>query len=585
MATIALDVEIYKDYFLVCMKDVRNGKTHHFEWYEGKHLQRQQLRDMLKRNKVITFNGMKFDMPLINYALQDKTTIADVKSASDAIIVHDQPYWTLGLSQFEKCDHVDLMEVAPGRSGLKQYGGRMHCEKLQDLPIAPDASITPDDRALMREYCYNDLDLTIALYNRLLPQLELRQKMTEEYGTDLRSKSDAQIAEAVIKAKLQEAGAVPRKPAVNTKKTFKYYPPAFIHFSTPALRLTLDMIASLEFSLDKSGAPKCPALENHKVTIGNSVYRMGIGGLHSSEQSTAHYSDENVVLIDRDVASYYPMIILNCGLYPKHLGEEFLTVYRSIVDRRLEAKRNKDTVTADALKITINGSFGKFGSQYSVLYSPELLIQTTVTGQLSLLMLIEWLESVGIPVVSANTDGIVIKCPRHKLDELSGVIWLWEFFTGFVTEETRYKALYSRDVNNYIAIKEGGGVKTKGAYASTNLMKSPVGEVCTLAVTEYLENGADIAATIFSCADITKFVTIRQVKGGAQYKGRPIGKVVRWYYGRGATDAIHYISNGNKVATSDGAIPVMELPDTLPKDIDYHRYIKMATATLADLGL
>ena len=39
-------------------------------------------------------------------------------------------------------------------------------------------------------------------------------------------------------------------------------------------------------------------------------------------------------------------------------------------------------------KIQINGSFGKLGSKYSLLYAPDLLLQTTITGQLALLMLI-----------------------------------------------------------------------------------------------------------------------------------------------------------------------------------------------------
>ncbi|MEG7688959.1 hypothetical protein U2044_15310, partial [Listeria monocytogenes] len=76
----------------------------------------------------------------------------------------------------------------------------------------------------------------------------------------------------------------------------------------------------------------------------------------------------------------------------------------------------EDATTMDGGgKIMINGTFGKTGSQYSVLFAPTMLIQTTITGQLSILMLIEWHEHYGIPVISANTDGIVINCPRDKL--------------------------------------------------------------------------------------------------------------------------------------------------------------------------
>lgn len=103
-------------------------------------------------------------------------------------------------------------------------------------------------------------------------------------------------------------------------------------------------------------------------------------------------------------------------------------------------------------KLQINGTFGKTGSPYSVLFAPEMLIQTTMTGQLLLLMLIEWHEAYGIPVVSANTDGIVIYCHRDKLSLSEALIAEWENRTGLEMETTEYKSLHSKDVNNYIAI-------------------------------------------------------------------------------------------------------------------------------------
>ena len=117
----------------------------------------------------------------------------------------------------------------------------------------------------------------------------------------------------------------------------------------------------------------------------------GIGGLHSQEKSISVVSNETHVMRNADFASYYPFIILNQGLYPKHLGTKFLSVYRSIVETRLRAKADGNKLIAESLKITINGSFGKLGSKYSKLYSPNLMLATTITGQLTLLMLIEQL--------------------------------------------------------------------------------------------------------------------------------------------------------------------------------------------------
>ena len=156
-------------------------------------------------------------------------------------------------------------------------------------------------------------------------------------------------------------------------------------------------------------------------------------------------------------------------LYPSHIGSDFLTVYKGLVDKRIKAKREGNKVVNEALKVTINGSFGKFGSRWSALYGPNLLIQTTVTGQLSLLMLIEALELSGISVVSANTDGIVIYCHKRNQAVLNQIVGDWEAATGFNTEETEYTAIYSRDINNYLAIKSDGSYKAKGAYADADL--------------------------------------------------------------------------------------------------------------------
>ena len=106
-------------------------------------------------------------------------------------------------------------------------------------------------------------------------------------------------------------------------------------------------------------------------------------------------------------------------------------------------------------------------------------------------------------------------------------------------------------------------------------MKNTVNTICIEAVINLLTKGIDIEDTILTCRDITKFLTVRTVQGGGEYKGEYLGKVVRWYYGHG-DEPIRYKKNGNKVAKSDGAIPCMDLPDKFPKDLNYERYLQEA---------
>lgn len=587
--TAVFDTECYINYWLLMFRDVQTGRQIEFEMHDHDDLDAELIKRILQKYRLVSFNGNNYDMPMIAYALAGATT-SQLKEASDRIIVGGLRPW-----QFEdyysvkipRVDHVDLIEVAPGQGSLKTYGGRLHSRKLQDLPIEPSAVIAPEHSELLRTYCGNDLVTTQDLLTKLTPQIELRERMSKEYGQDLRSKSDAQIAEAVIKAGVAKAsGQRVERPVVAPGTVFRYRAPPFLFNAGAQVEEVVRMVCNAEFVVSDTGKVEMPKeLASAKIKIGQSVYRMGIGGLHSSEQRTAHFADEQTMLIDRDVASYYPAIILGTGLQPAHMGRHFTNVYRKIVEDRLAAKKAGDKVTADALKITINGSFGKFGSKWSNLYSPDLMIQTTLTGQLALLMLIERIESYLIPVVSANTDGIVIKCPTVKAYVLDSLVSEWEQLTGFVTEDTEYAALYSRDVNNFIATKLDGGYKAKGAYAETGLMKNPANAICVDAVAALLTQGTPVERTIRGCTDVRKFLTLRKVNGGAlDADGTPIGKVVRWYYARGMAGHFSYATNGNKVPRSDGAKPLMELPDEFPADVDFGWYIGESLNMLSDIG-
>lgn len=289
---------------------------------------------------------------------------------------------------------------------------------------------------------------------------------------------------------------------------------------------------------------------------------------------------------------------------------------RAEIEARLRVLREEhkiQKVMNEGGKLSANGSFGKLGSPYSVLSAPRLMITVTLTGQLSLLMLIERVELAGFSVVSGNTDGIVIKCPTDRKEELDAIILGWEQDTGFGTEEAQYRALYAASVNNYFAVKVGGGVKRKGHYAKSGLdeKKNPTEDICADAVAAFLEKGTPISKTIRECRDIRKFLTVRNVTGGAIYGVKEVeferisektgkvlkpgtkfddseavylGKAVRFYRSTESIGALHYKDSLNKVPKSDGCKPLMELPDEFPRDVDFGSYIKAAREMLYDIG-
>lgn len=587
------DIEIFPNYFLAAFMSMDTGKAWYVETQSALGIsQSAWLRWVLHSFEIITFNGRNFDVPLLALALAG-CTCGEIHHACKMIIQQEIKPWqvlkTFKVDELE-INHIDLIEVCPLSGSLKIYGGRLHVPKMQDLPFNPEISLSPDQVAILRWYCINDLTTTAFVAANLDEQITVRRGMSEKYDVDLRSKSDAQIAEAVIKAELRRLnGWEPDRPEIEPGTSYMYHVPPFVSFQTPAMQAALDAVRRARFIVGESGAVETPPeLAELEIALGGGVYRMGIGGLHSSEKCIAHKADETFKLVDRDVASYYPSIILNQKLYPLHLGFDFLTVYQTIVARRLAAKRSGNKIEADMLKITINGSFGKFGSKWSALYAPDLLIQVTITGQLALLMMIESLEMNGVEVCSANTDGIVMRYPRIMEETVARVVADWERRTNFETEETEYAALYCRDVNNYIAIKPDGKSKTKGAYnipeGIFRFHKNPTSAICVEAAIAYLAKGTPVAETVWNCRDVRKFLTVRAVKGGAVKDGIFLGKAIRWYYGTGTGGEIIYAASGNKVPQSDGAKPAMEMPATFPDDVDFARYEAEAVEILREIS-
>lgn len=588
------DIECYPNYFIVVFKSAQSGKIVKFEESPNESINVSKLGWMLVNFTIIGFNSNNYDCPIVCLALRGWKAQALYAASINLICgMALRDFCKEYVIKLDVFNSIDLIEVVPLKGSLKLYTGRIHCQRMQSLPYDPHEHLSELQAKAVFRYCCNDLDNTELLHTELKPHLALREKMSAEYGIDLRSKSDAQVAEHCICAGVKQInGRYPKKPEIDWLATWKYQIPKCLSYTSPVFNNLLKIVGDVDFALTDQGKIDLPTeLKGLKLNLGYyGVYRLGIGGLHSSEQSIKHIADADTLLIDTDVKSYYPAIILSQELYPKHMGKAFLKVYHDIVTRRLHAKDIGDELTSSCLKIAINGSFGKFGSMYSRLFSPEFLIQITLTGQLCLLMLIDMLESAGISVISANTDGVILKCPNSAYTVAQRIVKDWERRTTFEMEESRYSAIYSRDVNNYIAVKADGKLKVKGVYSelgsalNSRLSKNPEHYICSLAVQNFLAEGTSIEETIRGCKDFTKFVTVRNVVGGAHKDGVYLGKTIRWYYTKDVYGHISYVLSGNKVPLTDGAKPVMDLPKEMPTDISYDWYLNEAQAILMDVG-
>ena len=590
MKKLFFDTECYPNYFLIVFKN-EAGKFASFERTENQVLDIKKLKMVIKGKQLIGFNSKMYDIPMVAYALNGATN-ASLKQMSNSLIPDKEllkkkevksgfevicanHLWRLDDINY---DHIDIMNVARGRSSLKLYGARIGSKKLQDLPYNHLEPLSRHEMNDVRNYCINDVDITEDLYKALNAELSVREDLNKEFNVDSRSRSDAQIAELVI-----AKNCIFNSSKLLSEVSFKFKTNLDFKFKNDDLIKLKSDLNNIEFNVKRYSKINCAGV-HRKITINKIEYNFGIGGLHSNESKRALIADSDEWFIDVDVSSCYPKIILNNKLTPPQIKDGFLDIYKNIHQGRLEAKKHKDKVKSEVLKIVLNGSFGKFGDGYSkCLYAPELLITTTITGQLGLLLLIERLEEHGFSVLSANTDGITVRVKKHNYGAFKNIIKAWEAKFDYNTDEVKYRALYNHSVNSYIAVREDGSLKLKSIFAENDLSRNVDVPICKRAVINYITKGIKIEDTIYNCNhNPVDLIKMRKTKHGGYWKGNYLGHTVRWYWSTKGEPIINV--KGDKVAETNDAYPLMDLDEPI-KDLHYEKYIEKSYKLLKMIGI
>lgn len=386
-----LDIECFHNWFLVGITDRETGTHWDYQMVPGTQLDIPALTALLQHYRIVTFNGTNYDVPMLSYALTGADCAA-LKAANDDIIGNGLRWWQFykkyGCWAPDWIDHIDVSEVAPGvRISLKQYACRMHSPLVQDTPVDFNAPLPMEHVADEIYYCRNDRSITGQLRKMIDERIQVRVRLSEKFGVDLRSKSDAQMAEAMVKAEWGrqmrdsverfqqapvEAGQTfPHLAVANYEVDYKgtprpvvpHYPhgtsfkvrvPEYVEFITPYMRDFLNVVRNCDFVITnkdeaiqmglldtpvRTGVQIPAELKGRDIVIGKTTYRVGIGGLHSQESSVSYKSVPGVcTLRTADVASYYPSMILNAGMNPPQLGPLFRQIYLDIYEERIAKK-------------------------------------------------------------------------------------------------------------------------------------------------------------------------------------------------------------------------------------------------------
>ena len=326
-------------------------------------------------------------------------------------------------------------------------------------------------------YNANDVFIVCEMIRLYLDEVKLRYQITKSYEVDVLNSSRSNIADRLFEKFYSEfSGLKPfqwkGKKTIRTVMSFKRVILPFIEFKTPQLQLLLaEMKKTSVTSLGKDSFQK-------EVKLGNLVYTIATGGLHSQDiprelrskiipnppstgeagcEATVwdNITDDSYIYVHWDIASFYPSIIVNFNVAPAHMNEGcFVKLVKWLRDTRVEAKHSKEEyidgipkdVLAQVLKIVINSIYGKLGFEEGDICDRLAVLNVTLNGQLLIMMLCEELELNGIEVVSANTDGIVVKLYKRDKEKFDRIANNWKEITKFGADSEEYLCYINRDI-------------------------------------------------------------------------------------------------------------------------------------------
>lgn len=553
----AHDIENYPNVFLFGAIHALTGAPYIFE-ISHRRDDRQafyMFTEYLRENngEEIGFNNLGYDYPVQHSILNNimYITNADIYKKGDSIINSGddnrfahmvwEKDWLVPQIDLYKIHHFDNMAK---RTSLKTLEFNMRMENIEDLPFAPGTYLTDLQIDTLRHYLLHDLKATLMFYGHSKKLIDFRRELSNKYGRNFMNHNDTKIGKDYFIMELEKSGIECYHPGPGKKPRQTHRPSIalnsvifpYVHFEQPEFNRVLNWLRQQIITETKG------VFTDLSANINGFSFDFGTGGIHGSIESQTIRSTENYVIIDLDVASFYPNLAISNELFPAHLGKQFCTIYKNVYDMRSGYK--KGTPENAMLKLALNGVYGDSNNVYSPFYDPAYTMAITINGQLLLCMLAEELMKIpGLSMIQANTDGLTVYVPRVFTGQVEQVRHAWEKLTNLQLEEAIYDVMFIRDVNNYIAVYEGGkDVKRKGAYChSTKTETNPKGDlgwhqnhsmqVVAKAAEAALVYGKSIRDFITSHEDIHDFMMVTKVPRNSKlmWGDQQIQNITRYY--------------------------------------------------------
>lgn len=501
------DEEVYPNCFILSAKIPGTNQRRKFQISPLADQRNEMVKWMLNDViEMVGYNNLFYDYPVLHYLItklikERGSVLTSQLYNYSSKLIKGNVYSNIRTPLRKQIDifKINHFDNKAKMTSLKLLEFNLRMKKIEELPYPPGTILTESQIWDVSQYCDLDVDATDEVYQKTIPEIELREKMSPMFNIDFTNFNASKMGEYILVSKIIEelgehkvynrietsSGGIKKK-IINTKRDIIHLRDVvfdYVEFQTEPFQKILDWFKNKSITETKGVFSKIPfeeleVLEPHycvQKVVGKQKtlnvvnfgfqYDFGVGGIHGSIDAGIYEADDEWDIEDIDVASYYPNLAIKNKFFPEHLGIEFCSIYESIYEERKKYPKKTHKMENLALKLALNGSYGKSNSEYSPLYDPMYTMKTTVNGQLLLCMLSEQLmmRIPGCIMLQINTDGMTIKYRKVFKGLVKVICNEWERLTQLELESVNYSRMIIKDVNNYLAVAVEGWVKRKGA--------------------------------------------------------------------------------------------------------------------------
>lgn len=617
-AVVVYDIEVFPNVFHCTCKNTETKTTYCFEISNRRNQLRELIDYFYTNNSNLLFcgyNNHNYDDTIVNYIIDYQNVMYNLSVNKicqsiynlSCIIVKAEgkeeidkfKRWKYA-KYFKSMDLLTMMFSSKLRVGLKTMQVTMHYPNVQEYNGDFNKDLPDDAIDNMKLYNINDVESTECLLHRLNKDIELRLFIEHEHGIDCLSMDSVKMSETFLATKYCEKTGISMTTLKEMRSPMDYIPLKdvilpFIQYKNPKLKSVLeDMKKQIVSSKERKG------YEN-KFVISNTVYSVGVGGIHSINTPKIFRPNADEIIGHSDVASMYPSFLIEYGFYPSHLGETFRESFAALKAERIEAKHTGQKIKDKFLKIVLNSPTGKMQQETSWMYDPLNVFKIRINGQLILLMLVDRLLEFNCEIVQVNTDGVVYIAKKQNMNKIQESIRDLERITQLVFEDDEYEAFYQYAINDYFGVKKGYSqskdpelIEKKGMFITENkLGKGLAPVIIPKAVINYFLTKEPVSEYIKKCTDIKDFLMSQAVdkKFTVEYGDTPIQRINRYYastngkflYKKKITDGVASYTN---MLTKSG-VTILNKFDVVERPIEdykinYNYYISETNKIIQD---